>query len=70
MNVKLQISRAGHEDWDHSNTFIVEAAVIGVRSKNCISILTLVADNIKTRPFFSIQRFAVSEKKQGAHNGK
>ena len=28
LNVKLQISRAGHEDWDHSNTFIVEAAVI------------------------------------------
>ena len=70
MNVKLQISRAGHEDWGDSNTFIVEAAVIGVGSKNCISVLTLWAHNIKTGPVFSDQRFAVGEKKQGAHNGK
>ena len=70
MNVKLQISRAGHEDWGLSYTLIVEAAVIGVGSKNCISVLTLVADNIKTRPVFSDQRFALGEKKQGAQNGK
>ena len=69
MNVKLQISRAGHEDWCDSDTFIVEAAVVRVRSKDSVSILTLWADHIKTRPVFPDQRFAWGEDKQGTNNG-
>ena len=70
MNVKLQISRAGHEDRGDSHTFIVEAAVIGVRSKHSIAILTLRADNLKTGPVVSDKWFALGEDDQGAHNGK
>ena len=68
LNVKLQISRAGHEDRGDSHTFIVEAAVIGVGCKNSIAILTLWADNIKTGPIFSDKWFALSKNKKAAHN--
>ena len=66
LNVKLQTSRAGHEDWVDSHTFIVETAVIGMGSKHCISILTFRANNIKTRPVFYDQRFAAGEDKKRA----
>ena len=38
---------ARHQDWSSSSTLVVEAAVIGMRYKDSVAILTLMADDIK-----------------------
>ena len=45
--VKIETRRARHQDWSEIHTLVEETAVIGMRNKDSIAVLTLMADDIK-----------------------
>ena len=49
--VEIETCWARHQDWSEIHTLVEETAVIGMRNKDSIAVLTIMADDIKVVVF-------------------